>query len=569
MIAPRRIVRRAPPGSDTGNWPATWPPLLQRLHAVRGSADASEAMPRLADLLPFEPMAGIGQAVALLEDAIIRDAHIVVVGDYDCDGATACAVGVRGLRMLGARRVSHAVPNRALHGYGMTPGLVEELATLQPDLLVTVDHGIACHAGIAAAKARGWQVLVTDHHLPGATLPMADAIVDPNQPGDRFPSKSLAGVGVMFYVLLALRASTRRQADLASLLDLVAVGTVADMVALDTNNRALVGAGLRRLRAGRGCHGLQALIEVAGRRADALTTADIGFAIGPRINAAGRLDDMGIGIECLLADDPMRAVELAQVLHAINQERRGVQAEMQGMAEAQWTEIGHPESNAVILYDPVWHPGVVGLVASKAKERLHRPAIAFAPVEPGSKALRGSARSIPGFHVRDALALVDARHPGLIPRFGGHAMAAGLSLELDDFPAFRDAFLQVVSERLAPDLLTDTLLSDGALDAEEFAIDAALALRDGGHWGQGYPEPMFDGEFEVVGWRVVGERHLKLELKLGARRLNAIHFGGWDGTPPPARVHLAYRLAPDDYRGGDAIQLIVVHAQDAGEASGA
>jgi single-stranded-DNA-specific exonuclease len=278
---------------------------------------------------------------------------------------------------------------------------------------------------------------------------------------------------------------------------------------------------------------------------------------------------MGIGIDCLLTDDPVQAAELARILHAINQERRGVQAEMQEMAEAQHPDLdGIDVASAVCLYDPGWHPGVVGLVASKTKERLHRPAIAFAPAEPGSTKLRGSARSIAGFHIRDALALVDARHPGLVPRFGGHAMAAGLSLELDDLPAFRDAFTQVASEWLTPDLLTDILHSDGELEAADFAIDAALALRDGGHWGQGYPEPVFDGQFDVAGWRIVGERHLKLDLMQGERRLNAIHFGGWEGTPPPARLHVAYRLAPDDYRGGDAIQLVVVHAQGVGDASG-
>ena len=562
MSVQRRIVRRRQPAGIEGAWPAQWPPLLQRLHAARGSAGASQAMPRLADLLPFDLLTGIQQAVALLEDAIAREAHIVVVGDYDCDGATACAVGVRGLRMLGAKRVSHAVPNRIVHGYGMTPGLVEELVALQPDLLVTVDHGIACHAGIAAAKAHGWQVLVTDHHLPGATLPMADAIVDPNQPGDAFPSKVLAGVGVMFYVLLALRAKRAVQADLGTLLDLVAVGTVADMVALDANNRALVGAGLRRLRAGQGCAGLRALIQVAGRHAASLTTTDIGFAIGPRVNAAGRLEDMGIGIECLLTDDPAHAMGLAQVLQAINQERRGVQAEMQDMAEAQLPDLADSDAaSAVCLYDADWHPGVVGLVASKTKERLHRPAVAFAPAEPGSSMLRGSARSIPGLHIRDALALVDARHPGLIPRFGGHAMAAGLSLELGDLAVFGDALRKVASEWLTPDLLTDSLCSDGELRADEFAIESAVALRDGGHWGQGYPEPLFDGEFDVLGLRIVGERHLKLDLLHCGRRLNAIHFGGWNGIEPPGRLHLAYRLTPDDYRGGDAIQLIVVHAQ--------
>ena len=544
----------------TGEWPTHWPPLLRRLHAARGS-DARTAMPRLADLLPFDGLEGIDAAVELLRHAIACDAHVVVVGDFDCDGATACAVGVRGLRMLGAKHVSHAVPNRIVHGYGLTAGLVDELAALQPDLLVTVDHGIACHAGIQAAKVRGWQVLVTDHHLPGPTLPPADAIVNPNQPGDGFASKALAGVGVMFYLLLALRARLGVQADLAALLDLVAVGTVADMVPLDANNRALVGAGLRRLRAGQGCVGLRALVEVSGRRDATLSTADIGFAIGPRINAAGRLEDMGIGIECLLTDDAMQARELAAILHGINDERRALQADMQDVAEAKLDGID--AAHAACLFDPDWHPGVVGLVASKVKERLHRPAIAFAPAEPDSDVLRGSARSITGFHIRDALALVDARHPGLIPRFGGHAMAAGLSLARDAFPAFRDAFVQVALEWLSQEMLTDALHSDGELDAADFAIDTAIALRDGGHWGQGYPEPLFDGEFAVLGWRIVGERHLKLELGIGTKRLNAIHFGGWEGDPPPARVRIAYRLVPDDYRGGQAIQLVVVHREAA------
>ena len=544
----------------TGEWPTHWPPLLRRLHAARGS-DARTAMPRLADLLPFDGLEGIDAAVELLRHAIACDAHVVVVGDFDCDGATACAVGVRGLRMLGAKHVSHAVPNRIVHGYGLTPGLVDELAALQPDLLVTVDHGIACHAGIQAAKVRGWQVLVTDHHLPGPTLPPADAIVNPNQPGDGFASKALAGVGVMFYLLLALRARLGVQADLAALLDLVAVGTVADMVPLDANNRALVGAGLRRLRAGQGCVGLRALVEVSGRRDATLSTADIGFAIGPRINAAGRLEDMGIGIECLLTDDAMQARELAAILHGINDERRALQADMQDVAEAKLDGID--AAHAACLFDPDWHPGVVGLVASKVKERLHRPAIAFAPAEPDSDVVRGSARSITGFHIRDALALVDARHPGLIPRFGGHAMAAGLSLARDAFPAFRDAFVQVALEWLSQEMLTDALHSDGELDAADFAIDTAIALRDGGHWGQGYPEPLFDGVFAVLGWRIVGERHLKLELGIGSKRLNAIQFGGWEGDPPPARVRIAYRLVPDDYRGGDAIQLVVVHREAA------
>lgn len=558
MNAIRRIVRREPVEGGEA-WPVSWSPLLQRIHAARGSVDARSAMPRLADLLPPAGLKGIDAAVELLCAAITRDARILVVGDFDCDGATGCAVGVRGLRLLGARCVLHAVPNRVVHGYGLTPGLVEELAEQQPDVIVTVDHGIACHAGIAAAKARGWQVLVTDHHLPGLKLPPADAIVNPNQPGDGFASKSLAGVGVIFYLLVALRARLGVQADLASLLDLVAVGTVADMVALDANNRALVGAGLRRLRAGQGCAGLQALIDVSGRRMQTLTTADIGFAIGPRINAAGRLEDMGIGIACLLSDDAAQARELAAILHDINQQRRGVQTDMQQMAEAQLDDID--PSQGACLFDVEWHPGVVGLVASKVKERLHRPAIAFAPAEPGSDMLRGSARSIPGFHVRDALALVDARHPGLIPRFGGHAMAAGLSLPLAHLPVFRDAFANVVREWLSSAMLEDVICSDGELTDSEFSIDTAIALRDGGDWGQGYSEPIFDGIFDVLSWRRIGNGHLKLELGSGAMRLNAIHFNGWDGNEPRSRQRIAYRLVPDDWRGSDAVQLQVIHRE--------
>ena len=565
---------------DPGQWPQTVPPLLQRVYAARGATCVAQAQPRLAQLLPPGQLGGIDAATALLAEAIEAGLHIVVVGDFDCDGATACAVAVRGLRMLGATRVTPAVPNRMVHGYGLSPALVEELGALEPDLLVTVDHGIACHAGIEAAKARGWRVLVTDHHLPGERLPVADAIVNPNLRGDGFPSKMLAGVGVMFYVLLALRRRLREggrllapEPDLSVLLDLVAVGTVADLVGLDTNNRALVAAGLRRLRAGQGCAGLRALVEVAGRDCSRLTTSDIGFAIGPRLNAAGRLEDMAIGIECLLCDDPARARELAQVLHRINAERRNVQQRMVDQAALAVTvsqaqasaEVGATTQPALCLFDPAWHPGVIGLVASKLKERLHRPVVAFAPAEPGSTSLRGSARSIPGFHIRDAMANVDALHPGLIVRFGGHAMAAGLSIERVDLAAFQTAFLAQVGSMLDPALLQAELLSDGELAPEDFCHASAEALREGGSWGQGFPEPVFDGEFEVLDWRVAGERHLKLSLRIEGRQapLNAIFFGGWHEQPPPARVHLAYRLCPDDYRGGTAIQLLVEHCQPA------
>ncbi len=569
MTMARTIQRRE--CAPQGDWPERVSPLLRRVYAARGALDVASAHPRLADLLSPDDLLGMEAATALLATAIAEDRHILIVGDFDCDGATACAVGVRGLRMLGARNVSHAVPNRMVHGYGLSPALVAELADRSPDLLVTVDHGIACHAGVTAAKALGWGVLVTDHHLPGEALPPADAIVNPNQRGDGFGSRMLAGVGVIFYVLLALRAKLRSQGafandvpDLSTLLDLVAVGTVADLVPLDRNNRALVSAGLRRLRAGQGCAGLQALIEVSGRKAASLNAADIGFAIGPRINAAGRLEDMALGIECLLADDATTARGLASVLDRINAERRNVQQKMVDDADLALTGLAITEAGprvAHCLFDADWHPGVVGLVASKVKERLHRPVIAFAPAEPGSDQLRGSARSIPGFHIRDALARVDALHPGLIGRFGGHAMAAGLSLPHARLADFSAAFETCAGQLVDPASLQDIVASDGVLAAEEFDIGNACALRDGGPWGQGFPEPVFDGEFDVVRWRVVGERHLKLELMHDGKPLNAIHFGGWGGTPPDDRIRIAYRLAPDDYRGGDAIQLIVVHRE--------
>jgi single-stranded-DNA-specific exonuclease len=570
MTVVRRIVRRARVEIGAG-WPDHVPMLLRRLYAARGAASWDDAQPRLARLHPPETLGGLDRATQLLADAIAAGRHIVVVGDFDCDGATACAVGVRGLRLLGATRVSHAVPNRAVHGYGLSPGLVDDLASLQPELLVTVDHGIACHAGVAAARARGWQVLVTDHHLPGATLPDADAIVDPNLHGDGFPSKALAGVGVMFYVLLALRRRLRDagafahggEPDLSVLLDLVAVGTVADLVSLDANNRALVGAGLRRLRAGQGCVGLQALIEAAGRDMRTLTAADIGYALAPRINAAGRLEDMAVGIECLLSEDAAHARTLAAVLDGINAERKGVQQQMTDEAEAALARVALDGAlpPVLCLFDPSWHPGVVGLVASRMKDRVHRPVVAFAPAEPGGDALRGSARSIPGLHIRDALAAVDATIPGLIPRFGGHAMAAGLSLPHASLAAFAEALQAQVERVLDPALLHAELASDGALDVAEFDRASAECLRDGGPWGQGFPEPLFDGSFDVVDWRVVGQRHLKLVLRVPGRAapVDAIHFGGWTGTPPPPHVHLAYRLSVDDYRGGDAIQLIVEH----------
>lgn len=572
MTSGPRIVRRD--GVMPTGWPAEVLPLLQRLYAARGVVDAQQAQPRLSQLLSPALLSHIDAATALLAEAIAAGHRILVVGDFDCDGATACAVGVRGLRMLGAVDVLHAVPNRIVHGYGLSPALVEELAPLQPDLLVTVDHGIACHAGIAAAKARGWTVLVTDHHLPGTQLPPADAIVNPNLDHDGFPSKALAGVGVIFYVLLALRAVLRERGmlngpepDLAGLLDLVAVGTVADLVPLDANNRALVLAGLRRLRQGKGCVGLRALIQACGRDEARLAASDIGYALAPRLNAAGRLEDMALGIELLLCEDADRAREIAGTLDALNAERRAMQQSMTSEAEAAVSEALSLASGdsplAVCLFEPHWHPGVIGLVASKLKERLHRPVIAFAPAEPDSEQLRGSARSIPGVHLRDLLAMVDARHPGLIERFGGHAMAAGLSLNRARLQDFESALRAQAAEAIEPALLHAELVSDGELAPHELDHRHAEALRFAGPWGQAFPEPLFDGEFEVLQWKLLKERHLRYTLRLAglAAPLNAIHFDGWSGREPARRVRMAYRLVADDYRGGDCVQLIVEHCE--------
>jgi len=572
-MAHMQIIGRQ--ATQAGQWPQDIPEVLQRIYAARGAFDQASAQPRLAQLLPPAQLQGIDAAVALLADAIARDKRILVVGDFDCDGATATALAVRGLRLLGGSNVVHAVPNRIVHGYGLSVGLVAELAALQPDLLVTVDHGIACLPGVTAAKALGWQVLVTDHHLAGAQLPPADAIVNPNQPGCGFPSKVLAGVGVMFYVLLALRAALRdsgafadgKGPDLGVLLDLVAVGTVADLVPLDTNNRALVAAGLRRLRSGQGSAGLQALIAASGRDPARLSASDIGFALGPRINAAGRLEDMALGIELLLTDDPEQARGIAQTLEQINSERRAVQQQMTDEAEAAVERAQQMQAEAPVaacLFDAQWHPGVIGLVASKMKDRLYRPVIAFAPAEPGSSLLRGSARSIAGFHIRDALAAVNAAHPGLMEKFGGHAMAAGLSISQEHLPQFTQAFQAEAGRVLQPHQLQAVLLSDGPLQEQEYSAAHARALRAAGPWGQGFEEPLFDGCFDVAQWKVLKERHLKLVLRTAAgRQLNAIWFGGWQGQAPAERMRIAYRLAEDDFRGGDAIQLMVEYAEPA------
>ncbi|WP_297900215.1 single-stranded-DNA-specific exonuclease RecJ [Metallibacterium sp.] len=544
-------------------------PVLTRVYAARGALDAASIAPRLAALHPPHSFSGMAAAVALLGDVLARDGRILIVGDYDCDGATGIAVGVRGLRLLGARHIDYAVPNRFVHGYGLSPALVATLAQA-PDLLITVDNGIAALEGVAAARAHGCRVLVTDHHLPGAVLPAADAILNPNLPGETFASNALAGVGVMFYLLLGLRAALRaqghyrdsREPDLTPLLDLVALGTVADLVPLDANNRALARAGLARMRGGRSTSGIAALFAVSGRDARSATAGDLGFALAPRINAAGRLDDMRIGIECLLTDDTARAALLAAQLHAINAERRDVQAGMLDEALALADADRAADTWGVCLYQPGWHEGVVGLVAARLKEQLHRPVVAFAPAAGAPGELRGSARSIPGLHIRDVLVDVAAAYPGLLPRFGGHAMAAGLSLRSTDYARFVRAFDAAVRARLDPAALTPVLWTDGELQPGEFSLDLARALRDGGPWGQGFPEPLFEGHFVCLHWRPLSGGHWRLRLQAlpHGPELDAVHFQP-PGERPPTSMRAAYRLQLDTWQGRERLQLLLQHIE--------
>lgn len=564
---PLRIMRRTA-GAAPHDWPASVHPALQRVYAARGVTCPEEAGHGLGGLLSPDGLLGLDRALELLADAIANDRSILVAGDYDCDGATGCAAAVRGLRMLGARHVAYVVPDRAIHGYGLTPALVASLPDA-PDLIVTVDNGIASLAGVAAAKARGCRVIVTDHHLPGPALPDADAIVNPNASGDGFASKALCGVGVMFYLLLALRAAMdrRRDVDLASLLDLVALGTVADLVPLDRNNRALVEGGLRRIRAGQACAGVRALFEVSGRDERIATAADLGYSIGPRINAAGRLEDMTIGVECLLSDDPSDARSLAAALHDINRKRRDLQIAMveEAIRKLDGLEVG--DALGISLFDADWHQGVVGLVASKLKERLHRPVVAFAPAGEGDE-LRGSARSVPGFHIRDALAEVDARCPGLIERFGGHAMAAGLSLRLSNRARFADAFDTVVRERMPPDALQPMLMSDGELAPDEFAVELARQLRVAGPWGQCFPAPLFDNVFECMDCRTMGADDAHRRLRLRDPRDRRLHDAVWfsaDGDLAiGAPLRVVFELIVNDWNGRESVRLLVRHREHPG-----
>lgn len=547
------------------------PPLLTRIYAARGVAHAAELEKGLARLLPAHLLKGMDAAVQLLSQALERRQRILIVGDFDADGATASCVGVLGLRMLGAAHVDYLVPNRFDYGYGLTPEIVAVALERQPDLLVTVDNGISSLEGVAAAQAAGLKVLVTDHHLPGAQLPAADAIVNPNQPGCEFPSKALAGVGVMFYVLLALRAHLRsngwfaqqniQEPNLAELLDLVALGSVADVVPLDANNRILVHQGLARIRAGRARPGLQAILNVARRDHRRLVSTDLGFIVGPRLNAAGRLDDISLGIECLLCEDADGALWRAQQLEQLNQDRKHIEQSMQREALVQLKDL--PLDNlpfGLCLFEPEWHQGVIGILASRMKERYHRPVIAFA--DAGEGLLKGSARSIPGLHIRDTLDAVAARFPELISKFGGHAMAAGLSLQAVHYEAFAKAFDAEVRRQLTADDLTGRIYSDGCLAAHEFDLQLAQQLRHAGPWGQRFPEPLFHGDFKIISQRLVGEKHLKLVLQSAqnAPALDAIAFNiDLDVWPNPTIRHaqVAYTLDINEFRGNQSLQLMV------------
>jgi single-stranded-DNA-specific exonuclease len=502
---------------------------------------------------------GTAAAASLLGDAITAGKRILIVADYDCDGATACAVGLRALRRFGAV-VDYLVPNRFDTGYGLSPEVVRLAADLKPDLIVTVDNGIASVEGVAEAKRRGIATLITDHHLPGPELPDADVIVDPSQPGCTFPSKAMAGVGVMFYVMLATRAELRRRGafavtgepNLADLLDLVALGTVADVVPLDRNNRILVAQGLARIREGRMQPGIRALFAVAGRDPATAGTFDLGFAIGPRINAAGRLADMSLGIEALTTDDPARALNIAQQLDAINRERRAIEADMRDAASILLEELDAENRASLTLFDPDWHQGVIGILAGRVKEQLHRPTFAFARGNEGE--IKGSGRSIPGLHLRDALDLVAKRRPGLLKRFGGHAAAAGLTMAEDDLAEFEAVFEAVARELIAPEELKRTLLTDGALEPGYRGIETARMLQRE-TWGQGFPTPVFSDTFEVEQQKLIKDKHLKLTLRQDRSRFDAIRFNCTEPAAP--RIHAAYRLDINDWNGVMSVQLLI------------
>ena len=565
----RRLHQPLDPALQTGELH----PVLQQVYANRGVHSVDEVNYHLERLLTPDGLKGIADAVSLLVEALQQQHKILVVGDFDADGATSTAVCLRALKMLGHSNMDYLVPNRFDFGYGLTPELVAVAVQGKPDLIITVDNGIASNAGVAAAQAAGIRVLVTDHHLAADELPSADAIVNPNQPGCDFPAKSTAGVGVIFYVMLALRKALREQGwfnpqrpqpNLGQLLDLVALGTVADVVPLETNNRILVNQGLKRIRSGQACAGIRALLQVAGREPAYVVATDLGFTAGPRLNAAGRLEDMSIGIECLLTDDDSRALQLATELDQLNANRKLLESDMQDQAlvimQQLLQELGEGNlPHAICLFHPEWHQGVIGILASRIREKYNRPVVIFAPADNGE--IKGSARSIKGFHIRDAMDVVDKQHPELITKFGGHAMAAGLSMPAENFIAFAEAMNQVAKDWLDEDMLTGVIETDGELMAQDMNLELAEALRLAGPWGQHFHEPRFDGEFEVVEYRIVGEKHLKLRLRMvdADEVLDAIAFNASEERLLAADgyIRAAYRLDVNRYRNQCTAQLVI------------
>lgn len=555
---------------------ATFPPVLQRIYATRAITDKQELEKSLQSLLPFTLLTDIHKACLRLETALRAQQRILIIGDFDADGATSTALAVSALRIMGAQYVEFLVPNRFEFGYGLTPGIVEVATKWQPDLIITVDNGIASIDGVAAAREAGIDVLITDHHLPAETLPQACAIVNPNQHHDQFPSKSIAGVGVIFYVMLALRrhlvnvgwfaSQGIAEPNMAQQLDLVALGTVADVVGLDQNNRILVSQGLHRIRQGHCRPGIRALIEIAGRQCERLRESDLGFAVAPRLNAAGRLDDMSLGIDCLLCDDMNKARQYAEQLDELNRERRQIETEMKEQALLAVTQLTQKIEHAqhlpvaLCLKDETWHQGVIGILAGRLKERFHRPVIAFAEVSESE--LKGSARSVSGLNIRDALAVVDKDNPGLITKFGGHAMAAGLSMHPKSFPAFQKAFIKEVENHLTVADCEGLLWTDGGLAISELSMDTALLLQQAGPWGQQFPEPCFDNVFEILDQRLVGQHHLKLTLvhEDGGEVIDAIAFNvdlkQWPNHRAK-KVHVAYKLDINVYQGRSRLQLLV------------
>ena len=573
----KKIIRRS------GDVPAvpgleSFHPLLQRIYAARQVPSADQLDRSLEQLHDYRSMLGIESAVEIIANALMRDQSILIVGDFDADGATSTTVAIKALRMFGSRKAQFLVPNRFAYGYGLTPELVAAAESFAPELIITVDNGIANHAGVQAAKDAGIRVVVTDHHLPSETLPNADAIVNPNQHGDVFPSKNLAGVGVIFYVMLALRRYLKDHGwfeknkmevpNMSQLLDIVALGTVADLVPLDHNNRILVHQGLRRIRGGLCAPGIIGLLEIAGRDFRRATASDLGFAVAARLNAAGRLDDMSLGIECLLADDAAHARELASKLNQMNLERRSIEQDMQAQAlqalDKLHDDLQGELPRGLALFDASWHQGVIGILASRIKDRYHRPVIVFAPGTDDE--VKGSARSIPGLHVRDALALMDAKQPGLIRKFGGHAMAAGLTINRNQLDTFTKLFDEVVSLQLTDDQLQSRLISDGELTEDELSLDVASMLRDAGPWGQAFPEPLFDDTFQIVEQRLVGDKHLKLRLMKDKKLIEAIAFFVDTNVWPNHRcetIRAAFRLDVNEYKGRSSVQLIVEYLEEA------